>query len=263
MKAQFLKKLAFIGALSALSVGNLSAASNNSYFQQYKSYEKSLLSNFGNGRVIKASTKANSATWVFYNEGHLGYSYSKLGSTILNSADIGYSSYIMAIRSAQGLHPYVGLEITVPIYLQARGDSNIFTNPPTGQLPNGRSLLGETGFTGWGVQVPVIIGVQAGSFYAQGMVGYAYHSITDTFYKSDTENNWSADTAYQGIIYGGGVGWRLNNTFSMGFRYVMGDLTNTKRTPTSENFNALNSDIKTKDFQVPYYRASVIFGYVF
>ncbi|RDU57212.1 hypothetical protein CQA49_00695 [Helicobacter sp. MIT 00-7814] len=262
MKAQFLKKLAFAGVLSALCVGNLSAASNNNYFQQYKSYESSLLSNFGNGRVIKASTKANSATWVFYNEGHLGYSYSKLGSTILNSADIGYSSYIMAIRSAQGLHPYVGLEITVPIYLQARGDSNIFANPSS-MLPNGRAVLGETGFTGWGVQVPVVIGVQAGSFYIQAMGGYAYHAITDTFYKSEVENNWSADTAYQGIIYGGGVGWRLNNTFSMGVRYIMGNLTNTTRTPTSENFNALNSDIKTKDFQVPYYRASVIFGYVF
>lgn len=231
-------------------------------FSQYKSAESSLLSNFGSGRVIKASSASSSATWIFYNEGHLGYSYSSLGSMILNSADIGYSSYIVSVSSAGGLHPYVGIEITVPIYLSSRGDSNIFATSPQVELPNGSKLLGETNFSGWGVQVPAVLGVHfGGGFYIQAMAGYAYHSLTDTFYKSDTQNNWSANTVYQGVVYGGGLGLKLKDTFSIGVRYMMGNLNNTTRDPG--DFTALNTYIKTKDFQVPYWRASIILGYVF
>ncbi len=227
-------------------------------FSQYKSYENSILSNFGSGRVIRASSDGTTR-WILYNEGMLGYSYAKLGETFLHSADIGYSSYIMSVSSMRGVYPYVGVEITVPIYIREKGNSNAFATTPT-DLPGGSKLLSETGFNGWGVQVPVVIGLQAKSFYIQAMGGYAYHSIKDVFYKSATENDWSLTNTYQGIIYGAGLGIRMRNTFSFGLRFVMGDLNSTLRDPEQPD---LQPHIRTKDFQSRYWRASAIFGVVF
>ncbi len=227
-------------------------------FSSYKSYESSLLSNFGAGRVVRASSDGTTR-WILYNEGMLGYSYSKLGESFLHSADIGYSTYIMSVSSMRGVYPYVGVEITVPIYIRQKGDSNAFATSPT-DLPGGTKLLGEMGFNGWGVQVPVVIGLQMKSFYIQAMGGYAYHSIKDVFYKSATENDWSLTNTYQGIIYGAGVGIRMRNTFSAGLRFIMGDLNSTLRDPEQP---ALQTHLRAKDFQVPYWRASVIFGVVF
>lgn len=227
-------------------------------FSQYKSYENSILSNFGSGRVIRASSDGTTR-WILYNEGMLGYSYAKLGETFLHSADIGYSSYIMSVSSMRGVYPYVGVEITVPIYIREKGNSNAFATTPT-DLPGGSKLLSETGFNGWGVQVPVVIGLQAKSFYIQAMGGYAYHSIKDVFYKSATENDWSLTNTYQGIIYGAGLGIRMRNTFSFGLRFVMGDLNSTLRDPEQPG---LQPHIRTKDFQSRYWRASAIFGVVF
>ena len=252
----------FLVMTSVVLVSLVCSVFGASPFNSYKSAESSLLSNFGSGRVIKASSASSSATWILYNEGHLGYSYSSLGDMILNSADVGYSSYIVSVSSAGGLHPYVGVEITVPVYLRARGDSNIFATSPQNQLPNGTKLLGETNFSGWGVQIPAVLGVHfGGGFYIQAMAGYSYHSLTDTFFKSATENNWSANAVYQGVVYGGGLGLKLKDTFSIGVRYMMGNLNSTTRDPG--DFTALNAFIKTKDFQVPYWRASIILGYVF
>lgn len=227
-------------------------------FQQYKGYENALLSNFGAGRVVRASSDGTTR-WILYNEGMLGYSYAKLGDSFLHSADIGYSSYIMSVSSMRGVYPYVGVEVTLPIYIRQRGNSNAFATSPS-DLPGGTKLLGEMGFNGWGVQVPVVVGLQMKSFYIQAMGGYAYHSIKDVFYKSETENDWSLTNTYQGIIYGAGLGLRLRNTFSIGARFVMGDLNSTLRDPEQP---ALQTHIRTKDFQVPYWRASVIFGVVF
>ena len=241
----------FLVGLSAMS-GATNALS------QYKSYENSILSNFGPGRVIRASNDGTTR-WILYNEGMLGYSYAKLGETFLHSADIGYSSYIMSISSMRGVYPYVGVEITVPIYIREKGNSNAFATTPT-DLPGGSKLLSETGFNGWGVQLPVVIGLQTKSFYIQAMGGYAYHSIKDIFYKSATENDWSLTNTYQGIIYGAGLGIRMRNTFSFGLRFVMGDLNSTLRDPEQPG---LQPHIRAKDFQSHYWRASAIFGVVF
>lgn len=245
--------------LASFSMASLASGATNA-LSQYKSYENSLLSNFGSGRVIRASNDGTTR-WILYNEGMLGYSYSKLGDTFLHSADIGYSTYIMSVSSMRGVYPYVGVEITVPIYIKQKGDSNAFATDPTAAgLPNGTKLLGEMGFNGWGVQVPVVIGLQMKSFYIQAMGGYAYHSIKDVFYKSATENDWSLTNTYQGIIYGAGLGVRLKNTFSAGLRFIMGDLNSTLRDPEQPG---LQPHLRAKDFQSPYWRASVIFGVCF
>lgn len=223
--------------------------------------KKQLLGNFASGSVVSGSSYAgNVRRWYLFNEGHLGYSYTKLGSLNLHSADIGYSLYITSINSAGGVRPYVGTEITVPIYLKSIGNSNAFWEGRNTGLPGGTKVMTDMGFNGWGVQVPVILGIQVSSFYIQGMVGYSYHSITDNFYVSDTQNDTSLENTYHGLTYGVGIGAKFSNVFSVGLRYVMGELTSSSRTA---NAGISTDAVRTKDFKDNYQRFSVIFGVVF
>lgn len=222
---------------------------------------KQFLGNFASGSVLSGSTKAGSVQrWYLFNEGHLGYSYSMLGDLNLHSLDVGYSMYITAIRPQSGLRPYFGLELTAPIYLKSVGNSNAFYADRDTGLPGGRKVMTDTGFNGWGAQVPLILGVQARYFYIQGMVGYSYHNITDNFYVSDTQNDTSLDNIYHGLTYGVGMGIKVRNVFTVGFRYVMGQLNSSSRTPGA----SINADsVRAKDFKDDYKRFSVIFGVVF
>ena len=223
--------------------------------------KKQLLGNFASGSILDGSRKAGSVQrWYFFSEGHLGYSYSILGDLNLHSADVGYSMYITSIKSASGLRPYVGTEITAPIYIKSVGNSNAFWEGVNTGLPGGTKVMTDLGFNGWGVQVPVIVGVQARYFYIQGMVGYAYHSIKDNFYISDTQNDTSLDNVYHGLTYGIGMGVKVSNVFSVGLRYVMGQMTSSSRTPGP----SINTDsVRSKDFKNDYQRMSIIFGVVF
>lgn len=222
---------------------------------------KQFLSNFASGSVVSGSTKAgNVQRWYLFNEGHLGYSYSMLGDLNLHSLDVGYSMYITAINAASGLRPYFGTEITVPIYLKSVGNSNAFLADATNLPPRGKNVMSDIGFNGWGVQVPIVLGVQANAFYVQAMVGYSYHSITDRFYMGDNLNDTSLANTYHGLTYGLGAGIKVSNVFTVGLRYVMGQLTSSER--TAESGIATNV-IRTKDFKDDYKRISVIFGIVF
>ncbi|WP_334085220.1 hypothetical protein [Helicobacter typhlonius] len=223
--------------------------------------QKKLLGNFASGSILNGSNKAgNVARWYLFNEGHLGYSYSKLGDLNLHSADLGYSIYIASIKAASGIRPYLGTEITVPIYLKSVGESNAFYADANLPLPGGRQVMTDLGFNGWGAQVPVIVGVQMNSFYIQGMVGYSYHSITDNFFVSDTQNDTSLSNTYHGLVYGVGAGFKFQNVFSVGLRYIMGELTNSDRDPGAV---IPTTAVRTKDFKNNYQRFSVIFGVVF
>ena len=233
-------------------------ATNNSSLSNTK---KQLLGNFASGSILSGSSQAGSVQrWYLFNEGHLGYSYSKLGNLNLHSADVGYSIYITSIKAASGIRPYVGTEITVPIYLKSLGNSNAFYDDKEIGLPGGSKVMTDLGFNGWGIQVPVIVGVQMGSFYIQGMVGYSYHSITDNFYVSETQNDTTLENIYHGLTYGVGAGLKFSNVFSVGLRYVMGELTSSSRTAGA----SINTDsVRTKDFRDNYQRFSIIFGVVF
>ncbi|TLD95440.1 hypothetical protein LS71_007995 [Helicobacter jaachi] len=250
-----LKKIALVLAMAGtLAFG----ASNNNNLGTVKNQ---LLGNFASGSILNGSNRAGSVQrWYLFSEGHLGYSYSMLGDLNLHSADIGYSMYITAIRSASGLRPYVGTEITVPLYLKSTGNSNAFWQGVDTGLPGGTKVMTDLGFNGWGVQVPVIVGVQANYFYIQGMVGYAYHSFTDNFYISETQNDTTLDNIYHGLTYGLGAGVKVSNVFSIGLRYVRGEMTSSSRTAGAGiNTNA----VRTKDFKDEYQRFSIIFGVVF
>ncbi|AAP78226.1 hypothetical protein [Helicobacter hepaticus] len=237
----------------------LGAPSNNQ--KSLGDAKKQLLGNFASGSILSGSNKAgNVARWYLFNEGHLGYSYSSIGDLNLHSADIGYSVYITAIKSASGLRPYIGTEITAPIYLKFTGNSNAFVDGVANGLPGGSKVMQDIGFNGWGVQVPVIVGVQARYFYIQGMVGYAYHSLKEPYFVSDVQNDTSLEHTYHGLTYGIGAGVKVSNVFSVGLRYVMGQMTSSSRTPgASINANA----VRPKDFKEDYQRISLIFGVVF
>lgn len=223
--------------------------------------KKSFFGNFASGSILSGSTQAGDVRrWYLFNEGHLGYSYTKLGALNLHSADVGYSLYITSIKAASGIRPYFGTEITVPIYLKSLGNSNAFWADRDTGLPGGTKIMTDVGFNGWGVQVPLILGVQTGAFYIQGMVGYAYHNITDRFYISEMQNDTSLDNVYHGLTYGVGVGLKFSNVFSVGARYVMGEMTSSERKAQT----GINTDsVRTKDFKNDYQRFSVIFGIVF
>ena len=158
------------------------------------------------------------------------------------------------------MRPYIGTEITAPIYLKFTGNSNAFVDGVANGLPGGSKVMQDIGFNGWGVQVPVIVGVQARYFYIQGMVGYAYHSLKEPYFVSDVQNDTSLEHTYHGLTYGIGAGVKVSNVFSVGLRYVMGQMTSSSRTPgASINANA----VRPKDFKEDYQRISLIFGVVF
>ena len=264
----FFKKV-FLMLVVASSIA-FGATTNNSTnklnAQSLTNAKKTVTGSFASGSILDGSTKAgNVARWYLFNEGHVGYSYSKLGDLNLHSADLGYSLYITSIKAASNVRPYIGTEITVPLYLKSTGDSNGFDPAVsnvlgTSGLPGGNAVKTDVGFNGWGIQIPVILGVQVNSYYIQGMIGYGYHSITDTFYVSDTMNDVSVDNIYQGLVYGLGAGIKFSNVFSFGVRYIMGDLTNTSREPSA---GIITNALRSKDFKNNYQRFSVIFGIVF
>ena len=236
------------------------ASSNSINKNTLGNAKKQLLGNFASGSVVSGSTYAGSGArrWYLFNEGHLGYSYSKLGDLNLHSVDVGYSMYISSIKAAGGIRPYVGTEITVPIYIKSTGNSNAFS-APTG-LPGDSKVMTDISFNGLGIQVPVIVGAQMGSFYIQGMVGYSYHYIRDRFYVSDVQNDTELENNYQGLTYGLGAGMKFSNVFSVGLRWVTGELTSSAR---SAKAPIPTNAVRTKDFKDNYHRFSIIFGVVF
>lgn len=227
----------------------------------FSSAKSQFLGAFASGSVVSGSSGAgNVERWFLFNEGHIGYSYSTLGELNLHSADIGYSIYITSIQSLGGLRPYFGIEATAPIYLKSVGSSNAFSTGVDTGLPNGAKVMQDVGFNGFGLQVPIVLGIQANTFYIQGMLGYAYHKITDNFFVSDVQNDTSLSQVYQGLTYGVGVGIRFKNVFSFGARYVMGELTSSNREAGAN----INMDaIRAKDFKDKYQRFSLIFGIMF
>lgn len=254
--AMLLSGIAF--AAPASSTPNLGNAKNLS------NAKKQVLGNFASGSVVSGSTYAGNGVkrWYLFNEGHLGYSWSKLGDLNLHSADVGYSMYITSIQSANGIRPYVGTEITVPIYIKSTGNSNAFSSDQivNNNLPNGSKVMTDISFNGWGIQVPIIVGVQYSSFYVQGMVGYSYHRITDRFYTGENTNDTDLENEYHGLTYGLGMGIKFSNVFSAGLRWVTGELNSSTRTPGAQ---IATNTVRTKDFKDNYHRVSVIFGVVF
>ncbi|PAF48176.1 hypothetical protein BKH46_02390 [Helicobacter sp. 12S02634-8] len=181
-----------------------------------------VLRQFTKGSIV-SGTKATGSVrrWYLFNEGSIGSSYTMLGRSQYVSADLAYSTYIRSIESLfGGLSLMAGTELSVPIYLMIRGRSNV--------LSDHRLLeVQETeGIAGYGIQLPLMLGLEYKGFYVVGLVGYTWLFMKDTYMATGRGANPTISTNYDGLIYGGGLGYKFSNVVNLGVRYVTGSLTN-------------------------------------
>lgn len=181
-----------------------------------------VLSQFSKNSIVDGTKSTGTVRrWYLYNEGTLGSSHTILGSSQYTSADIGYSTYIRSIESLfGGMSLMAGTEISVPLYLSVSGKSNI--------LNDHRALEAKEreGLAGYGVQVPLMIGFEYQGFYMIGLVGYTWLFMKDTYSSTARGENPTVETQYDGLIYGGGIGYKISNVVNIGIRYTTGNVTN-------------------------------------
>ncbi|PAF51029.1 hypothetical protein [Helicobacter sp. 13S00477-4] len=225
-----MKKLFFILLGVLLFLSTIDAATNTTKKNQstrptIKTVQQKrnlILGNFTKGSIVDGTKGTGSVRrWYLFNEGSVGSSYTILGKSQYVSVDLGYSTYIRTIESLLGgMNFIVGTEITVPIYLMTKGRSNI--------LDDHRFLEREEtkGVAGFGVQLPLIMGLEYKGFYILGLGGYTWLFMKDTYYNAGQGENPTVSTQYDGIIYGGGLGYKISNVVNIGLRYVRGNMTN-------------------------------------
>ncbi|PAF43565.1 hypothetical protein [Helicobacter sp. 11S02596-1] len=222
-----MKKVFFILAiLSAFFVGVNGATKSTSKSKKPVSSlqhtRNAILGQFTKGSIVDGTKGTGSVRrWYLFNEGSIGGSYTMLGKSEYISADVAYSTYIRSIESLfGGMSLMAGTELSFPIYLKASGKSNI--------LNDHRPLeTKETeGVAGFGVQLPLMVGLEYKGFYITGLVGYTWLFMKDTYAATGRGANPTVTTNYDGLIYGGGLGYKISNVVNIGIRYVTGELTN-------------------------------------
>ncbi|PAF48686.1 hypothetical protein BKH41_05300 [Helicobacter sp. 12S02232-10] len=221
-----MKKMFFI--LTGLSVLfasiSVGATPNNPRhtLQSVQKNRNAILNQFTKGSIVSGTKSTGSVRrWYLFNEGSIGSSYTMLGKSQYVSADLAYSTYIRSIESLfGGMSLMAGTELSFPIYLMSRGKSNI--------LSDHRDLeTKETeGVAGWGVQLPLMVGLEYKGFYVVGLAGYTWLFMKDTYAAAGRGANPTVSTNYDGLIYGGGLGYKISNVVNIGVRYVTGSLTN-------------------------------------
>ncbi|MDO7253434.1 hypothetical protein [Helicobacter cappadocius] len=226
-----------------------------------------VLGNFTKGSIVDGTRSTGSVRrWYLFSEGVLGSSYTMLGKSQYVSADIGYSTYIRSIESLfGGMSLMAGTEISVPIYLMTRGKSNI--------LSDERPLeTKETeGVAGYGLQLPFMAGLEYKGFYIVGLVGYTWLYMKDTYYAASGANP-TANTLYDGLIFGGGMGYKISNVVNIGVRYITSNGLTNRMNQTKFDDRAIaegldkqskfvnrNRDIYGVDYQRIYFFLSFIF----
>lgn len=175
--------------------------------------------NLQKGSVINGSkATGNLQRWMFFNDGSIGGSWTKIGKSEYISVDLGYSATITTIATAGGLRGIFGLDLEFPIYVAAKGQSN--------------TLITSNKFEevlGWGAMIPVSVGIDINGFYIRGLVGYSYNEIKEGY---DIEQNTTSHlkARYHGLIYGGSVGYRISNIVNIGAKALFGKMKNDQRT---------------------------------
>lgn len=214
-----MKKLFFaLIASSVLVAAGLSAAAKQtrSPISNINQKRSAVLGHFTKGSIVDGTRATGSVRrWYLFSEGVLGSSYTMLGNSQYVSADIGYSTYIRSIESLfGGMSLMAGTEISVPIYLMSRGKSNILSdNQPL-------ETKEVEGIAGYGVQLPFMAGLEYKGFYIVGLVGYTWLFMKDTYGATTRGANPTVNTQYDGLIYGGGLGYKISNVVNIGLRYV-------------------------------------------
>lgn len=214
-----MKKLFFaLIASSVLVAGGLSAATKKTRdpISNINQKRGTVLGHFTRGSIVDGTKATGSVRrWYLFSEGVLGSSYTMLGNSQYVSADLGYSTYIRSIESLfGGMSLMAGTEISVPIYLMSRGKSNILSdNQPL-------ETKEVEGVAGYGVQLPFMAGLEYKGFYIVGLVGYTWLFMKDTYGATTRGANPTVSTQYDGLIYGGGLGYKISNVVNIGLRYV-------------------------------------------
>ncbi|ANV97552.1 hypothetical protein BBW65_01445 [Helicobacter enhydrae] len=174
--------------------------------------------------------------WLFLNDTSLGASWSSIGDTGYISVDLGYSLTIATYAPTGGVRRTFGLDIEVPLYVSALGSSNGITSG---------DKISES--LGWGVVLPLTIGIEAKNFWLKGLFGYTYNEISEGFdVASNKQSIVKINMRYHGFTYGVQLGWRYKNILNLGLKAMFGKLQNTAR---NANGSGLETAIQSKDRQ--------------
>lgn len=212
------KKLVSIALGCSLALSGLYAAP--------KPPKKSTIANLKKGSVIDGSKASGDLQrWMFFNEGIIGGSWSKIGRSEFASIDFGYSSYIATIGTAWGLRGIFGVDFEFPLYLDAKGQTNALS-----------THRGYSDVLGWGATIPLSAGIDINGFYIKGLVGYTYNEITERFNVNEAKDAEML-TRYQGIVYGASIGYKIKNIVNIGARALFGNLKNDRRDTSNTTLN--------------------------
>lgn len=186
--------------------------------------------------LAKPKAKEEVRNWLFLNDASVGTSWSSIGKTSYISVDLGYSLTIATFASTGGVRRTFGLDIDVPLYVSAFGSSNGITSG---------DKISEA--LGWGVIVPVTLGMEVKNFWLKGLFGYAFNEISEGFeIAKNQESIVKMKMRYHGFAYGLSLGWRYKNILNLGFKAMFGKLQNTLRNVEGSGFE---NAIEKKDRQ--------------
>lgn len=208
-----MKKIAGVLACIFLMFAVLEAAAQKPAKNAAKSLQK--------GSVVSGSKMTGDLKrWMLFNDGFIGGSWTKIGASEYVSVDLGYSSSITTIAAAGGLRGVFGIDFEFPIYVAAKGQTNILST---------HNKFAEV--LGWGAFVPASVGIDINGFYLRGLVGYGYNEIEEGF---DLSNSTAKIKArYHGLIYGASVGYRIKNIINIGAKALFGEMKNDVRSTNS------------------------------
>ncbi|ANV98616.1 hypothetical protein BBW65_07315 [Helicobacter enhydrae] len=202
--------------------------------------------NLQSGSVINGVKATGSLQrWMFFNDGFVGSSWTKIGRSEYISVDFGYSATIATIGTAGGLRGIFGVDFAFPIYVAARGQTNGLTT---------HNSFAEV--LGWGAIVPLSIGLDVNGFYIRGLVGYAYNDIVEGFDLPNKSDATTMQMRYHGVVYGAGMGYRISNILNIGFKALFGEMKNDVRATNDATL------IQVREFKNKKYDLMQFGGYV-
>lgn len=177
----------------------------------------------------------------------IGYSYVRLDKASYHAIEVGTS--VVAITNKGTVRPYTGVEVSVPLFFDSNGDN--FQNT-------------DNKGSGFGValQIPLIVGLDIGGFYIQIMGGYNLSWLNESIKYAPSGAQIGAlktaktKTISQGFIYGGGIGYNINENFMLGLRYIRGSMLN-------EVIDTPSADIMKGKYKTNYEKIMALFGYNF
>ncbi len=221
-KREKMKKI-LLGLMAFLLCFDISMSAPTSKTKTSKTQNKQL-GKFKPGSIVDGTPATGPVRrWYFFNEGSVGTSYASLGRSQYMTVDLGYSLYIRSIESVMGgMNFMIGTEMSTPIFIRPMSGSR--SNILSDHRFLERSQI--EGIAGAGVQFPLMLGFEYKGFYFVGLAGYGWFFMKDTYFSDKRGNFPTIQTQYDGVIYGGGIGYKIRNVVNIGVRYTGGSLVN-------------------------------------